>query len=423
MRLEQALIAEQLEKQTLLSKQQQQELKLKQATLEITQREKDLQLLKFLQTKTEFQLANEKNERRLAAAEQEASLQQSQLEKQTLLAKQNEQELLLKDKKLSIQKAQRNIWLAGAIAFLVLSFTMFRYYRQKQKANQLLQQQNIELEEQRDKIKKAMAELQQTQIQLVHKEKMASLGELTSGIAHEIQNPLNFVKNFSEVNVDIGNELKDEIRNLPLTEDQRKNLHELADELSQNHQKIAHHGKRAEAIVKNMLEHSRKTSSTKEPTNINALVEECIGLSYHGFHNKHKEFDSRIDKDLDKTLSEVQVIPQDISRVLVNLLSNAFYAVNEKKKQLNGSFQPSVIVSTKKQGKNVTISVKDNGTGMSEKVIAKAFQPFFTTKPSDEGTGLGLSLSYDLVTKGHGGEMKVESKEGEGAKFTIELPA
>jgi signal transduction histidine kinase len=161
----------------------------------------------------------------------------------------------------------------------------------------------------------------------------------------------------------------------------------------------------------------------KEPTDINALVNECIGLSYHGFMNKHNGFEIRIEKDLDRSLSHVQVIPQDISRVLVNLLNNAFYSVRERKKQLNGSFDPSVLVTTKKHGDYLTITVKDNGTGMSEKVIAKAFQPFFTTKPSGEGTGLGLSLSYDLVTKAHGGEMKVESKEGEGAKFTIQLPA
>ena len=423
LRLQQALIAEQLEKQTLLSKQQQQELKLKQATLEITQREKDLELLRFLQTKTELQLTNEQNEKKLALAQQEQALQEAELDKQTLHSKQKEQELLLKDRKLAVQKAQRNIWLSGAIALLILSFIIFRNYRHKQRANQLLQQQNVELEEQRDKIKKAMADLQQTQIQLIQKEKMASLGELTAGIAHEIQNPLNFVNNFSEVNVDLGTELKDELNKLSLTNEQKESLHSLTNELLQNHEKIAHHGRRAESIVKNMLQHSRKTSGTKEATDINALVDDCIDLSYHGFRNKYMAFETKIDTDFDNNLSKVQVIPQDISRVLVNLLNNAFYAVNERKKQLNGSFEPTIFVGTKKHGDYVTITVKDNGTGMSEKVTAKAFQPFFTTKPSGEGTGLGLSLSYDLVTKAHGGEMKVESKEGEGAKFTIQLPA
>ena len=423
MRLQQALIAEQLEKQTLLSKQQQQELKLKQASLELTQREKDVQMLKFLQTKTELQLSNEQNEKKLALAQQEKTIQEAELEKQTLHSKQKEQEIMLKDRKLAIQKAQRNIWLAGAIAFLVLSFIMFRNYRQKQKANHLLQQQNAELEDQRDKIKKAMAELQQTQIQLVQKEKMASLGELTAGIAHEIQNPLNFVNNFSEVNFDLGNELKAEVTKLSLTKEQQEYLHSIADELLQNQQKITHHGKRAEAIVKNMLQHSRKSIGVKESIDINALVDECLRISYHGYRSKHKTFETKIETDFDKAASHANVIPQDISRVLVNLLNNAFYAVNERKKQLNGSFEPKVFVRTQKNGNNVTIVVKDNGTGIPEKITAKVFQPFFTTKPSGEGTGLGLSLSYDLVTKGHGGEMKVESKEGEGAKFTIQLPA
>ncbi len=423
MRLQQALIAEQLEKQTLLSKQTQQELKLKQASLEITQKEKDVQMLRFLQTQTALQLENEQNEKKLAIAQQEQALQEAALEKQTLSTKQKEQELLLKDRKLEIQKAQRNIWLAGAVALLIVLFIIFRNYRQKQKANQLLQQQNEELEEQRDKIKKAMAELQQTQIQLIQKEKMASLGELTAGIAHEIQNPLNFVNGFSEVNLDLGTELREELNKLQLTNEQKKNLHLLTDELFQNHEKIAHHGRRAEAIVRNMLQHSRKPGGAKEPTDINALVDECIDLSYHGFRNKHMAFETKIETEFDDNLSKAAVVPQDLSRVLVNLMNNAFYAVNEKKKKLNGSFEPKISVSTKKQGNNFTITVKDNGTGMSEKVTEKAFQPFFTTKPSGEGTGLGLSLSYDLVTKGHGGEMKVESKEGEGAKFTIQLPA
>src|SRR4030095_4805347 len=423
LRLQHALIAEQLEKQTLLSKQQQQELKLKQVSLEITQREKDVQMLRFLQTKTELQLINEQNEKKLALAEQEKTIQQSQLEKQTLLAKQNEQELLLKDRRLEIQKTQRNIWLAGAIALLVFSFIMLRNYSQKKKANRLLQQQNVELEDQRDKIKKAMAELQQTQIQLIQKEKMASLGELTAGIAHEIQNPLNFVNNFSEVNVDLGNELKEEVRKLSLTAEQSQNLHSLADELLMNQQKIVHHGKRAGAIVRNMLQHTRKSNGVKEPTNINALVDESLKLSYNSFRTRNKTFISKIETHFDEEVSQVNVMPQDLSHALVNLLNNAFYAVHEKKKQLNGTFEPTVFVSTKKVGNKIIISVNDNGTGMSDKVTAKVFQPFFTTKPTGEGTGLGLSLSYDVVTKGHGGEIRVESKEGEGANFTIQLPA
>jgi len=423
LRLQQALIAEQLEKQTLLSKQQQQELKLKQASLDLAQKEKDVQMLKFLQTQTELKLSNEQNEKKLALSEQEKAIQQSQLDKQTLIAKEKEKEILVKDKKITVQKAQRDIWLAGAIGFLLLSFIMFRNYRQKQKANRLLQQQNMELEEQRDHVKKAMAELQQTQLQLIQKEKMASLGELTAGIAHEIQNPLNFVNNFSEVNVELGNELKQEVKKLGLTDEQSQNLHSLADELLMNHEKIVHHGKRAGAIVRNMLQHTRKSSGLKEPTNINAMVDECLKLSYNGFRNMNKTFATRIETHFDETVSQVNVMPQDLSHALMNLLNNAFYAVNEKKKQLNGAFEPTVLVSTKKAGNKIIISVNDNGTGMSEKVTAKVFQPFFTTKPNGEGTGLGLSLSYDVVTKGHGGEIRVESKEGEGANFTIQLPA
>jgi len=423
LRLQQALIAEQLEKQTLLSTQQQQELKLKQASLDLAQKEKDVQMLKFLQTQTELKLSNEQNEKKLALSEQEKVLQQSQLDKQTLIAKEKEKELLVKDKKITVQKAQRDIWLAGAIGFLLLSFIMFRNYRQKQKANRLLQQQNIELEEQRDQVKKAMTELQQTQLQLIQKEKMASLGELTAGIAHEIQNPLNFVNNFSEVNVELGNELKQEVKKLALTDEQSQNLHSLADELLMNHEKIVHHGKKAGAIVRNMLQHTRKSSGVKELTNINALVDESLKLSYNGFRNMNKTFATKIETHFDESVSQVNVMPQDLSHALANLLNNAFYAVNEKKKQLNGAFEPTVLVSTKKVGNKIIISVNDNGTGMSEKVSAKVFQPFFTTKPNGEGTGLGLSLSYDVVTKGHGGEMRVESKEGEGANFTIQLPA
>jgi two-component system, NtrC family, sensor kinase len=423
LRLQQALITEQLEKQTLLSKQQQQELKLKQASLDLAQKEKDVQMLTFLQTQTELKLTNEQNEKKLALAQQEKVIQEAELEKQTLHSKQKEQEILLKDRKLAVQKAQRNIWLAGAIGLLIFSFFMYRNYRQKQKANRLLQQQNVELEDQRDKIKKAMAELQQTQIQLIQKEKMASLGELTAGIAHEIQNPLNFVNNFSEVNVELGNELKQEVKRLALTGEQSQNLHSLADELLMNQEKIVHHGKRAGAIVRSMLQHTRKSSGVKEPTNINSLVDECLKLSYNGFRNKNKTFASKIETHFDEEVSQVNVMPQDLSHALMNLLNNAFYAVNEKKKQFNGTFEPTVLVSTKKAGNKIIISVNDNGTGMSEKVTAKVFQPFFTTKPNGEGTGLGLSLSYDVVTKGHGGEIRVESKEGEGANFTIQLPA
>lgn len=422
MQMQQELIAGQLEKQKLLSQQQQQDIKLKQAALELAQKQKDVQMLTFLKEKAELELSNEQQEKKLALADQEKSLKESELEKQTLIAKQKEQELLLKNRKIEVQQAQRNIWLAGALVLLVFSFIIFRNYHQKKKANQLLKQQNIELEFQRDQVKKAMTELQQTQMQLIHKEKMASLGELTAGIAHEIQNPLNFVNNFSEVNVDLGNELKEHVNSLNLSSEDKQNLHNLADELQQNQERIHHHGIRAGAIVRNMLQHTRINSGTKEKTDINALVQECLDLSYHGFRNKDKNFSTKLETNYDQTIDKTELIPQDISRVLLNLFNNAFYAVKEKKKHLNGSYEPIVTACTKMVGNKIQISVSDNGVGISENVTKKVFQPFFTTKPAGEGAGLGLSLSYDVITKGHNGEMKMESQEGEGAKFTILIP-
>jgi signal transduction histidine kinase len=423
LRLEQALIAEKLDKQTLLSKQQQQELRLQQAALALAQREKDVQMLRFLKTQAELQLSNEQQEKKLALAAQEKTLQQSQLEKQTLLARQKEQALLLKENELSAQRSQRDFWIAGAAALLLFSFFIYRNYHQKQKANRLLQRQNIELEDQRDQTRKAMAELQQTQLQLIQKEKMASLGELTSGIAHEIRNPLNFVNNFSELNEEVLHELKTQVSTLSLTPDQRSALQGVTDELLHNQEKISRHGKRADAILKNMLQHARTDKGEKEPTDINGLVDEYLRLSYQGFRTKEGTPTLTLETHFDKSAGWVKVIPQDLSRVLVNLFNNAFYAVAEQKKNAGAGFEPTVFVSTKREGDSVLITVKDNGTGMPEKITAKVFQPFFTTKPAGEGTGLGLSMSYDLVTKGHSGEMKVASREGEGAEFTIQLPA
>jgi signal transduction histidine kinase len=246
---------------------------------------------------------------------------------------------------------------------------------------------------------------------------MASLGELTAGIAHEIQNPLNFVNNFSEVSVELVTEMKDE-----LAKGNKQEAILISNDLDENLQKISEHGKRAASIVKGMLQHSRKSTDKKEPTDINALVDEYVRLSYHGIRSKDKSFNAMINTNFDKTAGIVNVIPQDLGRVLLNLLNNAFYSVNEKKNNLNGTFQPIVSVSTKNTGKGVELSVKDNGTGIPEKVLSKIYQPFFTTKPTGQGTGLGLSLSYDIITKGHGGEMKVNSTEGEYAEFIISLP-
>ena len=245
---------------------------------------------------------------------------------------------------------------------------------------------------------------------------MASLGELTAGIAHEIQNPLNFVNNFSEVNKELIVEMKEEIDKGNLEE-----VREIATDIEDNEQKINHHGKRADAIVKGMLEHSRASTGQKEPTDINALADEYLRLSYHGLRAKDRDFNAEFKTDFDESVGKIEVVPQDIGRVLLNLINNAFYAVSEKKRQLNGTFEPTVTVSTKRTGVKVEIVVKDNGNGIPQIIVDKIFQPFFTTKPTGQGTGLGLSLSYDII-KAHGGELKVESKEGEGAEFIIELP-
>jgi two-component system NtrC family sensor kinase len=245
---------------------------------------------------------------------------------------------------------------------------------------------------------------------------MASLGELTAGIAHEIQNPLNFVNNFSDVNAELIEELKKELQ-----ADNKEEAILIADDIKENEQKINQHGKRADAIVKGMLHHSRVSKGTKEPIDINDLADEYLRLSYHGLRAKNKDFNATIETSFDESIGNIEVVPQDIGRVLLNLYNNAFYAVNERKSQLNGTFEPAVTVSTKRTGDKVEIVVKDNGNGIPEKVVDKIFQPFFTTKPTGQGTGLGLSLSYDII-KAHGGEIRVETRQGEGAEFIITLP-
>jgi signal transduction histidine kinase len=244
---------------------------------------------------------------------------------------------------------------------------------------------------------------------------MASLGELTAGIAHEIQNPLNFVNNFSEVNTELLQELKNELQ-----ADNKQEAFSLADDIIENEQKINHHGHRADAIVKGMLQHSRASTGKKELTDINALADEYLRLSYHGLRAKDKDFNADFKTDFDESIGKLEVVPQDIGRVLLNLYNNAFYAVNEKKKQLNKAFEPTVSVTTKRTGNSVEISVRDNGTGIPQKVLDKIYQPFFTTKPTGQGTGLGLSLSYDIV-KAHKGELIVETREREGTTFIIIL--
>ncbi|HKB44072.1 MAG TPA: ATP-binding protein [Chitinophagaceae bacterium] len=292
--------------------------------------------------------------------------------------------------------------LAGIGVLLLLAIIFYRNNRQKQKA--------------KIKIEQAYDNLKTTQAQLIQSEKMASLGELTAGIAHEIQNPLNFVNNFSEVNTELIEEMQQEMDKGNLGDAKT-----ISNDIRENEEKINHHGKRADAIVKGMLQHSRSSNGIKEPTDINALADEYLRLAYHGLRAKDKSFNATMKTDFDETIGNINIIPQDIGRVILNLITNAFYAVTEKKKQTVDDYEPTVSVSTKKINGKVEIKVSDNGNGIPQKVSDKIFQPFFTTKPTGQGTGLGLSLSYDII-KAHGGEIKVETKEGEGTEFIVNLP-
>jgi ligand-binding sensor domain-containing protein/signal transduction histidine kinase len=299
---------------------------------------------------------------------------------------------------------------------------VFIYYRSKQlrRKNRLLEEKvnrrTHQLKEEKEKVESTLAELKSTQAQLIQSEKMASLGELTAGIAHEIQNPLNFVNNFSEVNTELIEELKNEALDGKI-----ENVISLVLDIRTNEEKINHHGKRADAIVKGMLQHSRANTGLKEPTDINALADEYFRLAYHGFKARDNSFNTIQNADFDITIGKIDIIPQDIGRVLLNLYNNAFYALTEKKKQHIKGYEPMISVSTKKMDHTVEIRVKDNGNGIPQKVVDKIFQPFFTTKPAGQGIGLGLSLSYDIV-KAHHGEIKVETREGEFTEFVMLLP-
>jgi signal transduction histidine kinase len=283
----------------------------------------------------------------------------------------------------------------------------------------------------KDELQHALQELKATQAQLIQSEKMASLGELTAGIAHEIQNPLNFVNNFSEIN----NELIEELKSRKATV-QSQEESAILNDIFKNNEKIVFHGRRADAIVKAMLQHSRRSSGEKEATDMNALCDEYLRLSYHGLRAKNKSFNADIKTDFDETIGAINVIPQDLGRAILNLFNNAFYAVNEKKKTAGNNYRPAVLVQTKKisssheAGATIQIIIKDNGPGIPKDIIDKIFQPFFTTKPPGEGTGLGLSLAYDIITREHNGTIKVESfpsiqsgSEDSGTTFIIELPA
>src|SRR5688572_24970791 len=322
---------------------------------------------------------------------------------QSATMKEQERQNELEAAQLAYQNKMRQWALLGGVgAFLIIALILYRNNRQKHKTNKVLET--------------TLTNLKNTQSQLIQSEKMASLGELTAGIAHEIQNPLNFVNNFSEVNKELIGEMKGEIGKGNIEE-----VNLIANDIEANEEKINHHGKRADAIVKSMLQHSQTGSGKKEPTDINALTDEYLRLAYHGLRAKEKSFNASLKTDFDESIGNINIIQQDIGRVILNLINNAFYAVDEKRKQIGDGYEPMVLVGTKKNGGKVSISVKDNGNGIPQKVLDKIFQPFFTTKPTGQGTGLGLSLSYDIV-KAHGGELKVDTKEGERSAFTIQLP-
>jgi len=291
----------------------------------------------------------------------------------------------------------------------------------EEKKQEALNRQKIleeEVNRQTAEIRTTLDNLKATQTQLIQSEKMASLGELTAGIAHEIQNPLNFVNNFSEINTELVGEMKQEIEKGDLEE-----IKAIALDIEENSKKINMHGKRADAIVKGMLQHSKTGSAVKEPTNINALADEYFRLSYHGLRSKDKSFNAELVTRFDEKLPKINVIPQDIGRVLLNLFNNAFYAVNQKQKTAGVDYKAEVSVTTSTENSQIVVRVKDNGTGIPDAIKEKIMQPFFTTKPTGEGTGLGLSLTYDMVVKGHGGSLTVESIEGEGSELMITLPS
>ena len=336
------------------------------------------------------------------------------LELQKTITDEQERQRKVEAERMAYQtQLKQYIFLAGLGILLLIAFILYRNNKQKQKTNKVLES--------------TLTNLKSTQAQLIQSEKMASLGELTAGIAHEIQNPLNFVNNFSEVNKEMLEELKAE-RLKPKAERDEQTESEIIEDVIGNSEKINHHGKRADAIVKGMLQHSQSSTGQKEPTDINKLVDEYLRLSYQGLRAKDNTFNATLKTDFDESIQKIDINPQDIGRVLLNLYNNAFYAVNEKMKAANlnaategKTYKPTVSVSTKRVGDKVFIFVQDNGNGIPQKVLGKVFQPFFTTKPTGQGTGLGLSLSYDVI-KAHGGEIKVETKNSEGTTFIINLP-
>jgi signal transduction histidine kinase len=305
------------------------------------------------------------------------------------------------------------VLLAGLSIILLIAVLLWRNSRQRRKANLLLIRQKTKLES-------TLVSLKETQKQLIQSEKMASLGELTAGIAHEIQNPLNFVNNFSDVNKELVDELRSELAVVNV-----QSAVEIAANIRENEEKINHHGKRADAIVKGMLQHSRTSSGEKKLTDINAVADEYVRLAYHGFRAKDNSFSAQLETNFDNSIGKINIVTQDIGRVILNLINNAFYAASQPSKgglsDRDSRKTSTVWVRTKRENSKILISVRDNGPGIPSNILDKIFQPFFTTKPAGQGTGLGLSLAYDIV-KAHGGEIKVETKEGEGSEFIIQLP-
>ena len=334
---------------------------------------------------------------------------------QTLVAREEERQKEIQAAKVAYQNQLKQYALIAGLAILLLiAFFLYRNNLKERRAKLLLQNKN-------EIIEQTLGHLKTTQAQLIQSEKMASLGELTAGIAHEIQNPLNFVNNFSDVNTELIDELKSE-----LTVGNTQSAIEIADDIKENEEKINHHGKRADAIVKGMLQHSRASTGQKELTDINALCDEYLRLAYHGIRAKDKSFNAEIKTDFDNSIEKTNIVPQDIGRVILNLINNAFYAVNERQKVEGIGFEPTVSISTASiqpplGGRSVQIKVADNGGGIPQNIVDKIFQPFFTTKPTGQGTGLGLSLAYDII-KAHGGEIKAQTKEEEGSEFIIQLP-
>jgi two-component system, NtrC family, sensor kinase len=344
------------------------------------------------------------------------SLQKKEFEKKELQAKMQRDfdkrqalQQIEKEKEHRKNTVRQILLIAFLLAFVTIATAFYMAYKREQKRKNIVHMQKEEIEN-------TLSELKSTQAQLIHSEKMASLGELTAGIAHEIQNPLNFVNNFSEVNAELADELK-----IELAKGNTPSANDIADSIKENTQKINHHGKRADSIVKGMLQHSRTSSGQKEPTDINALCDEYLRLAYHGLRAKDKTFHALLETDFDNTIGKINIVSQDIGRAILNLINNAFYAANERWRAEGKESKAVVSVSTRKTNGKILISVKDNGNGIPQKIVDKIFQPFFTTKPTGQGTGLGLSLAYDIV-KAHGGEIRVETKDGEGSEFVIQLP-